>query len=288
MRTQADPTVANALRGVRASAKRRRYHSPRALAANGTEAVRYSAFAAAVSAECGTSLRILASKSSVLQSSVVECAFYTSVFKMQIIGVAGGIASGKSLVSEMLCQLGAERLDADEAGHEVLTEPDVIAALRERWGDSILAQASGASPAIDRRAVARIVFAAPPAGPRELAFLESISHPRITAKLIERVARARRQAKPCPAMVLDAAVMFRAGWRRYCDWLLFVEASRDTRLARALARGWSEEEFARREAAQEPVEWKRRQSDLIISNEAEPPFTLAQVRAFWTALRLPA
>jgi dephospho-CoA kinase len=215
---------------------------------------------------------------------------------MQIIGIAGGIASGKSLVSKMLCDLGAQRLDADKAGHEVLTEPAAIAALRARWGDDILLPAIDRpqveTPTIDRRAVAKIVFADPPDGPRELAFLESISHPRITAKLQERIAGARGQKQPPPheppALVLDAALMFRAGWRMYCDWLLFVEASREVRLERAQRRGWSAEEFQRREAAQEPVEWKRRQADIIIRNEADPSFTFAQVRAFWKALGLPA
>lgn len=211
---------------------------------------------------------------------------------MQIIGVAGGIASGKSLVSEMLCDLGAQHLDADKAGHEVLTEPDVIAALRKRWGDSILVpsrdEPSGETPTIDRAAVAKIVFAAPPDGPRELAFLEGISHPRITTRLKEQIARAGEHSPPPLAMVLDAALMFRAGWRNYCDWLLFVEASLETRRARALERGWTKEEFARREAAQEPVEWKRRQADIIIENEADPAFTFAQVRAFWKSLGLPA
>ena len=75
---------------------------------------------------------------------------------MLILGLVGGIASGKSLVAECLRDLGAVVLDADRAGHAVLREPDVVAALVSRWGNSILDPAGQ----ISRRAVAKIVFAA--------------------------------------------------------------------------------------------------------------------------------
>jgi dephospho-CoA kinase len=203
-----------------------------------------------------------------------------------IIGITGGIASGKSLVAEQFCRLGAYKLDADRAGHEVLKQPEVIAKLRERWGDGILVQAESAT--IDRKAVGRIVFAPPPQGPAELAFLESVSHPRITAILERQIAEAGGQRPPCPALVLDAAVMFRAGWRRFCDWLVFVEAPRQLRISRAALRGWGAEEFAAREAAQEPVQWKRWQADIMIDNAAGAERTFRQVQAFWRALGLAA
>lgn len=226
-----------------------------------------------------------------------------------ILGITGGIASGKSLVTEMLCRLGAWRLDADQAGHEALREPAVIDQLVARWGPDILVQpavapgvavvpgvtvAPGGAPpppsasrTVDRKRVAAIVFARTPAGSRELAFLESVTHPRITDKLRRQVQQAELASPPPPALVLDAAVMFRAGWRTMCDWLLFVEAPRELRLQRAISRGWTAEEFAAREAAQEPVEWKRWQADVMMDNSGSELQALSQLRAFWTALRLP-
>src|SRR5438477_12900597 len=92
---------------------------------------------------------------------------------MLILGLVGGIASGKSLVAECLRDLGAVVLDADRAGHAVLREPDVVAALVNRWGNSILDPAGQ----ISRRAVAKIVFAA--GNEAERKFLEQVTHPRI-------------------------------------------------------------------------------------------------------------
>src|SRR5215813_11562398 len=98
---------------------------------------------------------------------------------MKLIGLLGGVASGKSTVAEMFRQLGAEILDADRAGHEVLKMPAVRAAIGGRWGQSVI----GPDGEIDRKSLAKIVFAPPPDGPRELAELERITHPEIRKRL---------------------------------------------------------------------------------------------------------
>ena len=134
-----------------------------------------------------------------------------------VIGILGGVASGKSLIARQLEDLGAVVLDADRAGHEVLHEPAVKAALRTRWGDAVF----GTDGAVNRAAVGRIVFASPPAGPEELKFLERLTHPRITQRLREQMAAAT--AGGAKAIVLDAAVMLKAGWNRLCDAVWFVD-----------------------------------------------------------------
>ena len=73
---------------------------------------------------------------------------------MFVIGLVGGIASGKSAVASQLASLGAEVIDADRLGHEVLDDPEVIAAAIDRWGNEILDQAGR----LDRRAIAAHVF----------------------------------------------------------------------------------------------------------------------------------
>ena len=98
---------------------------------------------------------------------------------MNVIGILGGVASGKSLVTEQLKQLGAETLDADRFGHEVLREEQVKKALRERWGDAVF----DAHGEVSRPSLAKIVFGPPPHGPKELTELEKITHPRITDRL---------------------------------------------------------------------------------------------------------
>ncbi|MEQ8784999.1 MAG: dephospho-CoA kinase [Pirellulaceae bacterium] len=199
---------------------------------------------------------------------------------MIVVGLAGGVASGKSLAADLLRELGAVVLDGDGAGHEVLREPEVIAALREQFGDGVVLS----DGEIDRRAVARIVFADNAEGREKLKILEQITHPRIGARLQAEMERLRQQ--DVPMVVLDAALMFKAGWNRYCDHVLFVDSPRETRLRRSLQRGWSEADFAAREAAQLPVEEKRRRADVVFDNSGSPEQLRRQVEGFWESLNL--
>ncbi|HVC92769.1 MAG TPA: dephospho-CoA kinase [Pirellulales bacterium] len=197
---------------------------------------------------------------------------------MKVVGLLGGVASGKSLVARQLCDLGAGLLDGDRAGHEVLRLPEVETLLRKRWGDAMFA----ADGHVDRRALARIVFAPPPEGPRELEHLERITHPKITHRLREQAATLA--AAGMPVVVLDAPVMLKAGWNEFCDSIVFVDASREVRQARAQERGWSQEDFAAREAAQESLDVKRRLADTIVDNSGSVEATRAQVERLWQSL----
>ena len=179
---------------------------------------------------------------------------------MLILGLVGGIASGKSVVADVLRDMGAVVLDADKAGHFVLREPEVIAELRKRWGDGIL----DSSGQVNRRAVAKIVFAQ--GNEAERKFLERLTHPRIERLLKQELEAVRNSSEPPPVLVIDAALLFEAGWDKLCDKILFVDAPRDIRLERAVARGWSTEQFAAREAAQLPPEEKRARSHIVIRN----------------------
>lgn len=198
---------------------------------------------------------------------------------MVVIGILGGVASGKSLVTQQLRQLGAEVLDADRAGHEVLREPEVERAIKQRWGDGVF----GDDGHVNRAAVAKIVFGPAPQGPQELSYLEQITHPRIGQRLQSRLSQLalNQQLK---AVVLDAPVMLKAGWDRYCDRILFVAAPRGSRLARSRSRGWTDAEFAAREAAQESLAEKQARADLVIDNSGTPEQTFAQVQSFWRSL----
>ncbi|MBC8352447.1 MAG: dephospho-CoA kinase [Planctomycetes bacterium] len=198
---------------------------------------------------------------------------------MKIIGILGGVASGKSLVAEQFRHLGAIVLDADQVGHEVLREPEVIQAARGRWGDVILAQ----DGQINRSEVAKIVFASPPNGPQELAFLEHLTHPRIGARL-EHLIEQTRHSGDAKMVVLDAPVMLKAGWNEFCDHILFIDAPRSLRLQRAQDRGWTDANFAARESAQQSLETKRSAADHVIDNSNSADSTRQQVESFWYSL----
>jgi len=179
---------------------------------------------------------------------------------MLILGLVGGIASGKSLVANVLRDMGAVVLDADQAGHYVLRQPDVIAELKKRWGDKVL----DAKGQVIRREVAKIVFGQGNVGERK--FLEQLTHPRIEELLKTELDTIRKSADLPPVVVIDAPLLFEAGWDKYCDKVLFVDAPRDIRLERAVARGWSTEQFAAREASQLPLVDKASRSHIVIRN----------------------
>jgi dephospho-CoA kinase len=179
---------------------------------------------------------------------------------MLILGLVGGIASGKSVVANYLRDMGAVVLDADRAGHHVLREPDVIAEIKSRWGDKVL----DANGQVIRREVAKIVFAQNAAEERK--FLEELTHPRIEALLIAELESIKNSPDPPPVVAIDAALLFEAGWDKLCDKILYIDAPRDIRLERAVARGWSTEQFAAREAAQMPLVDKAAKSHIVIRN----------------------
>ncbi len=196
--------------------------------------------------------------------------------RLPVIGLVGGVASGKSFVARELERLGAATLDADRAGHDVLQQPEVVEAIRRQWGDEVL-EAGGA---VDRKALARIVFGDDPKAREQRRILEEITHPRIGQQILE---QARRHAEngAVRALVLDAPVMLEAGWDALCDYIIFVDAPRDVRLSRALSRGWTRDDFAAREKAQETLEKKRERADFVIDNGKDPEYTRAQVERFW-------
>ena len=197
---------------------------------------------------------------------------------MDIIGLLGGIASGKSYVAEQFRRLGADVLDADRVGHEVLQSVPICAAIRNHFGGTVF----GEDGQVDRKALGRIVFAPAPDGPRELLKLEQLTHPEIRRRL--KVQADCASAAGVPAVILDAPVMMKAGWAEICSRLVFVDAPEAVRRERAMARGWTADEFAAREAAQASLDAKRRRADFVVDNSASREYTQAQIERFWHSL----
>src|SRR5262249_21047205 len=166
-----------------------------------------------------------------------------------VVGVVGGIGSGKSQVTRLLAEAGAEVVSGDALGHEALRQPEVREQVVRRWGAGVL----GPDGEIDRKKLGGIVFAEP----SQLRELEALVHPWIKRRIREEVDAAR--ARGVPLVVLDAAIMLEAGWEGACDEVLFVDVPRALRLER-LARqgGWTEKEVEARERAQWPLEEKAR------------------------------
>ena len=194
--------------------------------------------------------------SSKLRSEQFSVRAHGHIHPMKILGLLGGVASGKSLVARQLAELGAVVLDADRAGHEALRLPRVEAAARRRWGDAVF----GPDGHIDRSRLAKIVFAPPPDGPKERKYLEALTHPEIGRRLAAQAEalkaastnrrtilifvphpylrrRSPEARKPPPLAVLDAALILEAGWDKLCDCLRFYRCAARGAVGPGLATG---------------------------------------------------
>lgn len=197
---------------------------------------------------------------------------------MHIIGLVGGIASGKSAVAAELARLGAVVLDADQAAHEVINSPEVKQMLVERWGAEVLDRTGS----VDRGKVAERVFSLESGKNAELRFLEQTLHPRIRQQFETELATLA--ASGVKAAVIDAPLLVEAGWAPLCDSVVLVDSSREKRLERAAQRNWSEEEFIRREAAQMPIEEKSRRATHTIPNDSSHKALREHVQSFWESV----
>jgi len=187
-----------------------------------------------------------------------------------IIGLAGGIGSGKSTVAELLGEMRCLVLSADEHVRDAYRDPAVVARLRQWWGDSI-ADPSGE---LDRKAVARIVFE----NSEEKKRLENLVHPIVAVKRNEAMRAAADDAQVL-AYVWDTPLLFEAGLADQCDAIVFVEASPAHRLERVLrTRGWDEAELLRRQKLQWPLDKKAAISDHVLTNTADADYARGQVR----------
>ncbi|TRO78571.1 dephospho-CoA kinase [Trichloromonas acetexigens] len=193
-----------------------------------------------------------------------------------ILGITGGIATGKSSVAKIFRELGATVLSADELAREVVAPGSpLLARLAERFGATVLREDGG----LDRPALAAIIFADPQAR-RDL---DGLMHPAI-ATLAE--TRLRELAARSPLVVYEAPLLFEAGAEGRVDAVLVVTADDETQLRRLMARDGVDEGAARaRIAAQMPLAEKVRRSDYVIDNSQGPEAAEQAVRELFTRLR---
>ncbi len=200
-----------------------------------------------------------------------------------VLGLLGGIGSGKSRVAELLTRGGGWLIQADQLGHQALRQPAILRQVVERWGPGLLDEQGQ----VDRSRLAAIVFR----DPAQLRALEELVHPWIGQAIREEIARA--EADPAARfIVLDAAVMLEAGWHTVCQRLVFVDVPRELRLQRlARQRGWSAQQVRDRESAQLPLTDKAARADHVLDNSGTPDQLERQVQellARWQLLPVAA
>ncbi|MBF1682914.1 MAG: dephospho-CoA kinase [Selenomonas artemidis] len=193
---------------------------------------------------------------------------------MYVIGLTGGIACGKSTVSEALRREGAAIVDADAIAHELSRPGGAVYDfyVREFGGDILAADGT-----LDRGAIARRVFADPHVRDR----VNARVHPLIRAAATDKIADLRAEGHA--AVVLDVPLLFEAGWHRMTDESWVVSVPEDVQLARLMARdtAMSEAEARARIAAQMPLAEKCALADVVIDNGGARTDTERRAAELW-------
>jgi dephospho-CoA kinase len=221
--------------------------------------------------------------------------------KPLVIGLLGGIASGKSTVSRWFAQWGATVLVADQIAHEVLTRPEVVLAVSQCFGEEVLWDLDKSK--LDRKKIAGLVFGSSLQHAGNRSTLEGIVQPRVRDELIQRIALWRSRTSSPEAgtigeflgvaseasdmqklvrdwLILDIPLLLEREWDSECDETLIVDTPRAMRLQFAIARGWTEEQFAMREATQWTIEQKKKHATHVIANDGTIDQLKSQVEAW--------
>ena len=187
-----------------------------------------------------------------------------------IIGITGGVGSGKSTVAGMFGELGCLVISADRQVQQAYQDPAVVSQIRNWWGNDIL-QPDGQ---LNKRKISDIIFTDPAQRKR----LEEMLHPKVAQLRDRRMAEAGDDPQ-VKAIIWDTPLLFEVGLRGGCDAVVFVHLPLAGRLERVTQdRGWDEAELRRREKSQWPLDKKKEISDYIIDNTTDADNVRGQVR----------
>jgi dephospho-CoA kinase len=195
---------------------------------------------------------------------------------IKLVGLTGGIGSGKSTVGKMVQRLGVPLIDADQLAREVVQPgTPALAEIAREWPEVIAADGT-----LDRRRLGAKVFAEPAARQR----LEAITHPRIQERMRQQVTALAAQGHRL--VFYEASLLVEAGRASEFDTLVVVTATEEQQLARTMARDGSSHEHAlARLRAQLPLSEKQKLATHLIDNSGDLAATEAQVKALVDQLR---
>jgi dephospho-CoA kinase len=193
---------------------------------------------------------------------------------MLLVGLTGGIGSGKSTVARFLGDHGAVIVDADVFARDaVRAGSDAFQAVVQRFGDEVV----GADGELDRPKLASIVFADRAA----LADLEAIIHPEVRRMIADAI---QAELDTDHVVVLVNPLLIEMGAHRDCDVVVVISADPETQVARTVARGMGEADVRARLAAQLPIEERARAADVLLDNEDTLEDLEAEVAVLWASL----
>ncbi len=192
---------------------------------------------------------------------------------MIVIGVTGGIGTGKSEVARSLERLGAFLIDADRVGHSIyLPDTQGWKEVVEAFGEGVLQP----NREVDRRKLGGIVFG----DPKALAKLNAITHPKI-AKRISEITQEQRAAK-AKAVVVEAAILIEAGWTYLVDEVWVATTDSDSVVRRIQARNnFSEEQIRARMGAQMSQEERVKHATVVVENNGSLEELQHKLQGLW-------
>lgn len=187
-----------------------------------------------------------------------------------LIGLTGGIGSGKSTVISFFSELGWQTLDADGICHDLYVNADSQAYIEmvDKWGRGIIAE----DGAIDRKKVADIIFD----NITEREWLNSVLHPRV----LESALAACRPFCSNTPVIFDVPLLFEVNWEKYFTKIISVFITEETQKMRLLKRGMTVDEIKRRIAVQMPMAAKAEKADFVLVNNGSLDLLKEQCRNF--------
>lgn len=212
----------------------------------------------------------------------------------KVVGIAGGVASGKSAVTQFLAELGGLVLNADQMAHEILRQPEVVDLLVDHFGSQILLTNPGqeltpsigmddrvASRVLDRSMIAKQVFGETLQHKSDRQFLESVVQSRVRDRLLREIDAWKKGNGTKTFLVLDVPLLFERDWDQFCDFVLMVDTPEAKRKENAARRGWSEEDWREREQSQWSVSEKRDRATHLIPNDSSLNDLKSQVQDWY-------
>jgi len=191
-----------------------------------------------------------------------------SIGDKPIIGILGGIGSGKSTVAAEFAKLGCKVIDADRIAHELFTKKTIKEKIVVAFGRTIL----DSKGEIDRNRLGRIVFT----DADKLSVLNGIIHPLVMEHAEELIEQYKRQNQ-VKAIVLDMPLLVEVGWAKRCDRLVFIDCEREIREKRAKNLGFDKNQFKIRENFQISLDNKINLADNRIENNSDFSAMVRQV-----------
>lgn len=197
---------------------------------------------------------------------------------MPTIGLTGNFGMGKSTVLKLFLEMGAFTFDTDSFVHAALGDPRLIRRIVTVLGRGILAMDS-ALPAVDKKAVAEIIFS----NPRKRRAVEAIIHPEVL-KAIKSAESETLMKDPSAVIVFEVPLLYEAGYEKYFDKTIVVHTKRSTALDRLKKRGFSRDHVLARTRSQMPITEKKKRADFLINNDADMQNTERQVRRIYNKI----